>query len=64
MKHELTPLPICPHCSHEDLDAWEIDFGPGLDGDRVVSCPSCGEDYFVQKEVTVYYSTDTIKEQA
>jgi predicted RNA-binding Zn-ribbon protein involved in translation (DUF1610 family) len=62
VKHELTSFPICPHCGHEDLDAWEMDFGPDMDGDIVTSCPSCGEDYFVQRKVTVYYSSDFIKE--
>jgi transcription elongation factor Elf1 len=64
VKYELEAAPICPHCGHEETDAWEIDFGPGLEGDATASCDSCGEDYFVTREVTVYYSTDFIKEKA
>lgn len=53
----LLDQPVCPHCGHVERDAWEIDFGPGLDGDTVHTCGSCGEEYEVSREVTVYYST-------
>lgn len=59
-EHKHTNNPVCPHCGHVERDAWEIDFGAGIDGDATVTCGSCGEDYFCQREVEVSYSTSTI----
>ena len=53
----MTDAPCCPHCGHVERDAWEIDFGTGLDGDAVVACGACGEDYHCQRQVTVYYTS-------
>jgi len=55
--------PICPHCGHVEQDAWEINFGPGLDSDTVASCNSCGEDYFLERLVLVYYKSAKLKEE-
>lgn len=55
--------PICPHCGHVEQDAWEIDFGPGLDGEREVSCNSCGEDYFLERIVLVNYKSSKLKDK-
>ena len=55
--------PICPHCGHIEQDAWEIDFGPVLDGEREVSCNSCGEDYFLERIVSVDYKSSKLKEK-
>lgn len=55
--------PICPHCGHVEQDAWEIDFGPGLDGEREVSCNSCGKDYFLERIVLVNYKSTKLKEK-
>ncbi len=55
--------PICPHCGHVEQDAWEIDFGLGLDGEREVSCNSCGEDYFLERIVSVNYKSSKLKEK-
>lgn len=55
--------PICPHCGHEETDAWEINFGAGLDGDAEVSCNSCGEDYFCKRIVHVDYKSSKLKEK-
>lgn len=52
-----THEPVCPYCGAKNRNAWEIDFGPGLDGDTTCACPSCGEDYFCSREVSVSYST-------
>jgi hypothetical protein len=54
---DFTINPVCPYCGHVERDAWEIDFGEGTDGDADTSCSGCGEDYFVQRHVTVSYST-------
>jgi hypothetical protein len=55
--------PICPHCGHVEQDAWEINFGPGLDGDTVACCNSCGEDYFLERIVSVYYKSAKLREK-
>jgi hypothetical protein len=55
--HALKPEPICPHCGHREKDAWEINFGPGLDGDAEVTCNSCGEEYHCSRCVSVSYTT-------
>jgi transposase-like protein len=52
-----TLKPTCPYCGHVERDAWEIDFGPGLDGDTEHTCHSCGKDYFLSREVTVRYAS-------
>jgi hypothetical protein len=49
--------PVCPHCGYVDSDAWEIDFGPGLEGDTIVACDHCGEEYKVFRYVSVSYSS-------
>lgn len=54
--------PICPHCGHKQRDAWEIDFGPGMEGETEITCGSCERDYIVSREVTVYYSTRKLLE--
>lgn len=56
----LTDFPVCPHCGHVERDAAEIDFG-GMDGDTIVACGSCGVDYFVERRVSVSYSTAKVE---
>lgn len=56
----MSGLPKCPHCGHEERDAWEIDFGPGLDGETDVSCNRCGNDYFCQRFCSVTYQSTMI----
>ena len=57
MDHEYTDYAVCPYCGYVDKDSWELNLGPGLDGDGDVSCNSCGKDFFVSRNVTVTYST-------
>jgi hypothetical protein len=52
--------PVCPYCGNEEEDAWEIDFGDGLEGDTEHDCGSCGETYFVSRSVSIYYSTQKL----
>lgn len=59
--HEYSEQPICPHCGSVERDAWEINFGPGLDGDTTHTCGSCGEDYFLERIVIVNYSSSIIE---
>lgn len=48
--------PICPYCGRRFTDAWELDFG-GMEGSTTVTCYGCERDFFVEREVTVTYST-------
>ena len=57
----LNPEPGCPYCGHKERDAWEINFGPDLEGVTEVSCNSCGEDYFCSRKVSIYYTTQKLK---
>ncbi len=57
---KLTVSPVCPHCSHAETDAWEWDFGPGLEGEHTGNCNSCGDEFKTYREVSVYYSTSKI----
>ena len=49
--------PVCQYCGSEVRDAWEIDFGDGLEGVTSVDCGHCGWEYTVARNVTVTYST-------
>lgn len=60
METEWTTFPVCPHCGQVERDAYEIDFGAGLDGDTVIGCGQCGVDYAVQRIVDVYYTTTAL----
>lgn len=60
MELRMQPNPVCPHCGHVESDAWEWNFGPGLEGETEVACNSCGEDFSASRDVTVYYSTSKI----
>ena len=53
-----TTSPVCPHCGHVERDAWEIDFGPGAEGDAVHTCGGCDEEYSIYRTVDVYYNTE------
>jgi predicted RNA-binding Zn-ribbon protein involved in translation (DUF1610 family) len=56
-EHEYTSAPTCPHCGHQDRNAFEINFGAGMDGETTHTCPSCGVDFFLQRHVDVSYSS-------
>ena len=49
--------PVCPYCGHVHDDAWEWNFGPGLEGDTEVECHHCNRTFYVERCVTVTYST-------
>ena len=51
--------PICPRCGHRYGDAWEIDFGDDAEGNTVLTCHGCGEDFQVFRHVEITYSTYT-----
>lgn len=49
--------PICPYCGHVERDAWEIDLGPGIEGDGESDCVECGNTYLISRHATITYST-------
>lgn len=48
---------VCPHCGYVDRDPWDVDFGPGVEGDAVIDCSDCGKSMSVQKTATIKYSS-------
>lgn len=55
---KLQDVPTCPHCGYVHDDAWEWNFGPGLEGtseDR--RCDRCDEAFDCKRSVSVYYTT-------
>jgi hypothetical protein len=54
---QFTDEPVCPYCGHVHRDAWEINFGPGLEGDTDIWCGECGEQMHCSRSVAVSYST-------
>lgn len=59
---EYTEEPICPYCGNEESDAWEIDFGIGLDGDTEIYCSDCGKEYHLSRNVIVSYSSKRLND--
>ena len=57
---DLQPSPVCPHCGYVERDAWEWNFGPGLEGSTEQECGSCGGEFTCEREVSIYYSTKTL----
>lgn len=57
---DYTNQPVCPHCGCEARNAWEINFGPGCEGDTEITCGSCEEEYFASRQCSVTYSTSKI----
>jgi DNA-directed RNA polymerase subunit RPC12/RpoP len=51
------PNVVCPKCGHVRRNAWEIDFGPCLDGDAEIECGMCGAVLFVTRYVEVTHTT-------
>ena len=54
---DLQRQPVCPYCGHIQRDAWEIDFGLGLDGDTDVSCGECGKEFHCRRDVSIYFTS-------
>jgi DNA-directed RNA polymerase subunit RPC12/RpoP len=45
---------ICPHCGYKFHDSWEYGESGELD------CPECEKSLFMEKSVSVYYTTRKI----
>ena len=64
MKHEtqLQQHPVCPHCGFKHEDAWEWNFGPGLEGaSEGRQCSDCNGEFDCSRVVDVSYTTQQIK---
>ena len=59
--HNYTTHPICPYCGNIERDAWEINFGDGMEGEAETDCGDCGKTYRVIREVEVSYSTSKME---
>jgi hypothetical protein len=58
----LTPRPVCPHCGYEHDDAWEWNFGPGIDGtSEGHTCYHCDGLFDCERIVDVSYTTKATK---
>jgi hypothetical protein len=52
-----TPEPICPYCKHEQKNAWELDLGPGTEGDGETDCEECEKSFLVSRYCSITYTT-------
>lgn len=48
---------ICPHCGHPQRNMWEVNFGPGIEGDTEMDCGQCGKPFAVSRHATITYTT-------
>lgn len=56
--HEYTDEVVCPYCGYEFSDSWEFK----QDSYKSLDCDECGEEFSMEREVTVSYSTEKLKE--
>lgn len=54
-------FPVCPHCGHSHRDAWEWNFGPGLEGEKSRECDECGKPFKCRREVEISYTTEIVE---
>jgi uncharacterized Zn-finger protein len=52
-----TDDPICPYCGKAQRDAWEIDLGPGYEGDGEMACGWCEREFYISRHVAISYTT-------
>jgi len=55
MEHDFEQNIKCPYCDYEDTDSWEFGTDSGKN-----TCGSCGEEFNVQVNVEVTYTTTRI----
>jgi len=39
-----------------------LNFGPGIEGDTIVTCGSCGEEYHCERSAIIYYTSTKCEE--
>lgn len=52
--------PTCPVCFHKEQEAWEINFGIGLEGNAEITCGECETEYSCQRTVQVFFTSSDI----
>jgi hypothetical protein len=52
-----TDLPVCPYCGHETRNLWEINFGPGAEGDTTLTCGECEKEFLASRFCDITYTT-------
>jgi len=52
-----TKEPVCPYCGHVQRDAWELNLGPGLEGDGEMDCGECERSFVVSRYCDITYKT-------
>ena len=52
MEYLYTDNITCPYCNWEDEDSWELD-----ENSAELICGSCGEEFVVERNIQVTYST-------
>lgn len=57
---EYQDAPICPHCGHAQRDAWDINFGQGIEGDTEIDCGECEKTFMASRHCTITYSTQKL----
>ena len=57
ISHSYTREPECPYCGGIEKDAWEINFGPGMEGETEITCGHCEREYKCSRQVEITYST-------
>ena len=55
--HRHSDNPVCPHCGHQHIDAWDWEFGPGIEGDTETECGECEKPFHVFRHAHITYST-------
>lgn len=60
MNTQHTKEPVCPHCGRKERDAWEVDFGPAMDGEAVIVCGYCEKEYKVERFVSIEFTTSKL----
>lgn len=53
--NEHTTVPVCPHCGHEMLDPWDMEWGSNECIE--VECGECESEYIVCIQTTITYSS-------
>lgn len=60
MDTTLQPRPVCPHCGYQHDDAWEWNFGPGLEGSSERQCYHCDEPFHCERVVDISFTTQPL----
>lgn len=51
--------PVCPHCGHRMQDAWELNLEDGEGQEH--ECGECFKTYYVERHVSVNYTSKKVE---